>query len=224
MRRIGITAGLLLTLFAVDLLLVVVHAHDLVAADHRAVLAATDRLSGHPSWTRFWLDVSDVLSPTVWRVLGGLLAVVLIARRRLRPGVTLAVAVVGTAVLSTVVKDAVDRTRPTPRHVLAHAGGASFPSGHALTAAATVFVLLALAGRAGLLPRRAVRVALWVLAALAVVAVSLSRVLLGVHYPSDVVGGVLLGAGWSLAVLAVAEALHRRSDDRAGHTSTSGAL
>lgn len=223
MRRLGITAGLLLALFAVDLLLVVARAHVLVAVDHRAVLAATDRLSAHPTWTRFWLDVSNVLSPTVWRVLGGLLAAVLIVRRRLRAGVTLAVVVVGTAVLSTVVKDAVDRARPTPQHVLAHADGASFPSGHALTAAATVIVLLVLAGRAGLLPRRAARVALWVLAALAVAAVSLSRVLIGVHYPSDVVGGVLLGAGWSLGVLATADAVQRRSDDDADRTSTVGA-
>ncbi len=216
---------MLLALFAVDLVLVVAHVHDVGAPDRRAVLTATDHLSGHPTWTRFWLDVSDVLSPTVWRVVGGLLAVVLLARRRLRASVTVAVAVLGTIVLSTVVKSAVDRPRPRPRHVLAHAGGASFPSGHALTAAAAVVVLLVAASEAGIPARRGARVALWTLGALAVVAVSLSRVLIGVHYPSDVVGGVLLGAGWSLVVLATAEALHRRrTEARAVHDSTTSAL
>lgn len=64
------------------------------------------------------------------------------------------------------------------------AGGPGFPSGHAQIST-TVWGLTALAVRSRVF---------WVVAALVVALVSLSRVVLGVHYPSDVLGGVLLGA------------------------------
>lgn len=217
MRRTWIAAGVLLVLFVADLVLVAAQVHGLTAFDRRSDVAATDALARHPTWTRFWLDVSDVLSPTVWRAVGGAAAVVLLARRRLRAGLTIAAVLIGAAVISGGVKVAVDRPRPTPPHALAHALGASFPSGHALTASAAVLVLLAVAGRAGLPAGRALRVGLCVLGTIAVFAVSLSRVLIGVHYPSDVVGGLLAGTGWTLVVLAVAERWERGPAPRRPH-------
>lgn len=90
------------------------------------------------------------------------------------------------------IKYLVQRARPVVEDAVSHAPGYSFPSGHAANAAvlATALVLLLwpLLGRTG----RGIAV---VLGVLHVLVTSLDRVFLGVHYPSDVAAGVLLGCG-----------------------------
>jgi undecaprenyl-diphosphatase len=99
------------------------------------------------------------------------------------------------AALDIGLKTLVDRTRPHLPNPFAHAPGASFPSGHAMTSALAcgivLLLVLPLVGRAG-------TIAAWTIAALIVLAVGYSRVALGVHWVTDVVGAWLL----ALAVLA----------------------
>jgi len=81
------------------------------------------------------------------------------------------------------------------------AGGPSYPSGH--TTAATLFALLcAWAVTARVAPGRA-RVILWSAAVLFALAVGWTRVWLGVHWPSDVAGGLLYGTAWYAACVAL---------------------
>ncbi|EYR63603.1 phosphoesterase PA-phosphatase [Actinotalea ferrariae CF5-4] len=85
----------------------------------------------------------------------------------------------------------VARARPALEDALTRAPGYSFPSGHAMNTAATgvvvVLLLWPLLGRRG-------RAAAVTLLTVAVVGTATDRVLLGAHYPSDVVAGVVLGA------------------------------
>ena len=107
----------------------------------------------------------------------------------------LAVVALGDSLVTNAIKEVVARARPAIDPAAA-ALGPSFPSGHSSTAAALFAALALLAGR-----RRTAR-ARAVLAAVAVggaVAVACSRVMLDLHWVTDVVGGLALGWGWFAA-------------------------
>lgn len=95
--------------------------------------------------------------------------------------------------ISTAVKVLVDRPRPELDEPIAHAFGKSFPSGHAMTA--TVGYGTLLLAFMPLIPPRRRRPAVAAYVAL-VLLISASRLGLGVHYLSDVLGGIVLGAAW----------------------------
>jgi len=103
----------------------------------------------------------------------------------------------GAVLISDWVKLLVSRPRPPVEHLQA-VTGSSFPSGHATQASAFWLSLVFVMPAAGASPR-ATRMAAGA-ALLIVLAVAASRVYLGVHYPSDVVAGMLLGAGWATYV------------------------
>ena len=73
-------------------------------------------------------------------------------------------------------------------------GDASFPSGHSANAAAAWFALAWIL--ASLVERRALKVVVWSVAGLVVAIVGVSRLYLGVHWPSDVLAGWAIGAAW----------------------------
>ncbi|MCU1219282.1 MAG: phosphoesterase, PA-phosphatase related [Candidatus Angelobacter sp.] len=110
-----------------------------------------------------------------------------------RAAVWLTVAMTGSLVLDLALKYVYHRTRPT-----AYFGTAphsySFPSGHALCSFCFYGVL------AGLLSARikslALQIVIWCIAAALVIAIGISRIYLGVHYPSDVVAGYLAAMVW----------------------------
>jgi undecaprenyl-diphosphatase len=118
------------------------------------------------------------------------------------------VAVLGGQALSTLFKAGFDRPRPdiVPHAVVVHS--ASFPSGHAMMAAVTYLTLGALLARVQ--PRRVLKVYLLGLATILTLAVGVSRVYLGVHWPTDVLAGWTAGAAWALLCWTVASWLQRR--------------
>ncbi|ACU72309.1 phosphoesterase PA-phosphatase related [Catenulispora acidiphila DSM 44928] len=148
-----------------------------------------DHTMGHPDVIKTLLRVSDIGGPTPSRVLVGVVAVALWLRGARRLAVWAASTMVAGAVLDIGLKTLVDRTRPHLPNPFAHAPGASFPSGHAMTSALAcgivLLLVLPLVGRAG-------TIAAWTIAVLIVVAVGYSRVALGVHWVTDVVGAWLL--------------------------------
>jgi membrane-associated phospholipid phosphatase len=157
--------------------------------DQRTASYLHDRATGHPLVIRILLRVSEFGGPTPARVLIVVLAAVLWVRGARRLALWALATMLAGAVLDIVLKTLVDRARPGLPHPFAHAPGASFPSGHALTSALAggivVLVLLPLVGPAG-------KAAVWSIVTLAVLAVGYSRVALGVHWVTDVVGGWLL--------------------------------
>lgn len=118
-----------------------------------------------------------------------------------REAVLFALTVIGGWALNTGLKALVGRARPDIVPHLTEAGGMSFPSGHSF-ASAMIYIGMALAF-ASLSQRHSVRYTL-IGAAMGVSAlIAWSRVLLGVHYPSDVIAGWLGGAAWAFLATAV---------------------
>lgn len=152
--------------------------------------------------------------PALLTVAAAALAVVLYRRGHRRLAAFVLVARVGAMVLSTGLKLAVDRARPVFDEPIATALGASFPSGHALGAAAFYASLAVL-----LLPHARRRS--FAAAAVVAVAVAASRVLLGVHFPSDVTAGLLIGWGW-IALCTAVFAVWRREEGAPGALAEEG--
>ncbi len=104
--------------------------------------------------------------------------------------------------LSSMLKDVVGRARPDLVPRLDHVHSLSFPSGHALNS--TIFYLLMAVMLASLLHKNMARKIVWALAISLVLATGVSRIALGVHYPSDIVAGWVMGAAWLWLWLALA--------------------
>lgn len=117
---------------------------------------------------------------------------VLLLRRHWRGAIALALVFPVTQGAVQLVKLTVERPRPDANAAFADAGGFSFPSAHSATSVAvyaTIAFILIRASRHG-----HSRIAIATLAAALVLAVGLSRVLLGAHYPTDVLAGWTFGA------------------------------
>jgi undecaprenyl-diphosphatase len=133
--------------------------------------------------------------PALWVATG--VAVVYTWRRGVhRLTIFLLATTIGGAVLSTTVKLLVDRPRPVVDHPIITAFGKSFPSGHALSS--TVVYGAVLLTFLPLVPRRRRPFAL-AATVLLILAIGATRLLLGVHFLSDVLAGFILGTAWLVA-------------------------
>jgi undecaprenyl-diphosphatase len=176
---------------------------------HDGDAAITDALHSWALAHRGWRDAAvwwtNIFGPTPLRAAALGLVVWLMVRRARRLALWVVVTMVAGGVLGAVLKVLVGRHRPDLLDPVARATGFSFPSGHALNAALTagVFVLV-------LLPVVRRRWMLWTGAAVIAGVTGLTRIVLGVHWTSDVVGGWLLGV---MVVAATAVAFTRRGLD-----------
>jgi len=166
--------------------------------DEAAIAAATALTRDHPTLLRALLAWEEALQPRwVYLVASGVCLWVWRGRGR---GTRAAWAFVTMMISWNVALDlkyVVQRARPVIADAVSHAPGYSFPSGHAANAAAAGTVLVLLLWP--LLSSAKSRYAVLAAAALVIVLTAADRVFLGVHYPSDVVGGVLLGCGLAVA-------------------------
>ena len=192
-------------LFALLLLLVRLQWAPLEAADHGAATWLNSLVAGHSVVISIvkavtWLGSGGVL----WTLIGAA-AVVLAVRRRWRLTAYLLVTGAGALVLDPVLKSLVGRLRPVVAHPIAHGNGNSFPSGHSLGSIVcygALFLVFLPATRGTW--RRVLTAGIVTLIA----AIGISRILLGVHYVSDVLGAWALGITW-LGITAFAFELSR---------------
>jgi undecaprenyl-diphosphatase len=113
-------------------------------------------------------------------------------------------ATLGGLVLDNLLKVGFNRPRPHIFEWGTYAMSSSFPSGHAMSSTVVYTTVAYLAAR--LQQNLASRILTMALAALMIIAICFSRLYLGVHYPSDVLAGVLIGLAWAAFCMAVLEA------------------
>jgi undecaprenyl-diphosphatase len=188
------------------LVLVVAKWHPLLTVDGDIADTTHRWAVDEPGVTHVLRILTDwVWDPWTMRILAAVAAIWLVWRRNAR---WIALWLVATCALGTLVqqvlKAAVGRERPVWRDPVDTAHFAAYPSGHALTATVVCGLLLWLLHHYGV--GRALWITALVLAVISVVGVGLTRIWLGVHWPSDVLGGWLLGA--MLVTLAVT--VHQR--------------
>ncbi|MDQ2826509.1 MAG: phosphatase PAP2 family protein, partial [Actinomycetota bacterium] len=122
-----------------------------------------------------------------------------------RPAALLACGYGGAVVLSSLIKVSVGRPRPPLASAVRHFSEYSFPSGHATQAIVAWGLLAAVA--ATTTPTWTWKVAEWSAALLVAVTVGATRLYLGAHWFTDVVGGLVLGALWLSAILTLVRAV-----------------
>jgi undecaprenyl-diphosphatase len=179
----------------------------LVMVQHNAGLARYDlsaaRWGAHHATatsTRFLRDVS-LLGGTYCMIAVAVIAAIAESRRTRTSSVVafLAVVVIGQLLVMNLTKFVVARPRPDIQRLTGFSGS-SFPSGHATTAAATFAAIALLVGRGR---SRGVKAGLAAAAAAIAAAVATSRILLGVHWFTDVLAGLAMGWAW-FAVCSIA--------------------
>jgi len=204
-RAMLVSAGVGITVFLVLAVLVALGWAPLDTVDAHGVVAVHGWLIG-PSRV-----VTTLGSPLGVDIAAAVAAVGFLLARRVRAAVVIVVARLGELGTETIAKAVIDRARPVFAHPIAVAGGSSFPSGHTAGSAALYGTLALLCVP---LLARWPRVVVTAVVVLFVLAVGMSRVTLGVHYPSDVVGGLVLGLVWATGTVAVAEEMSRRAGNR----------
>jgi membrane-associated phospholipid phosphatase len=165
-----------------------------------------------PTLVRIALGATQLGSPSAMGVLlvAGAIALWIARRRTMLIGWV--AAFVGGAAVEEVLKLVVRRSRPIYGASFLHGHSYSFPSGHAMGSMIGYGMLVWLIGQLWH-PGRGGRVTMYLWAGLLILAVGLSRIFLGVHYPSDVLGGYAAGAVWmAVCITGVDIARHRQMD------------
>ena len=120
----------------------------------------------------------------------------------------LVVASLASALLTNTLKGLLERPRPDVVSKLVHVASLSYPSGHSLASSAVYLTAALVVARH--LPSTAHRIVALLSAAVLVLFIGASRVYLGVHYPSDVVAGIMVGTAWASLMAAALRMLDRR--------------
>jgi len=200
-----VTVTVAALVFAILLIAVRLQWAPLESADHGAAADINSLVAGNATLVSVvkavtWLGSNGVL----WTVIGAA-TVILAIRRRWRLAAYLLVTGAGALILDPLLKSLVGRLRPVVAHPIAHGTGNSFPSGHSLGSIVCYGAILLVFLPAA---RGRWRTAFITVIITLIALIGISRILLGVHYLSDVLGAWAVGITW-LGVTAFAFELTR---------------
>lgn len=158
-----------------------------------------------PPLDAFMLDITSLGTSSVVAMVVGVAALFLWLNKHKHSAILLLVSTFGGVLLNNLLKFGFSRPRPDIIPWATTATFYSFPSGHAMSATVVYSTVAYLAGR--LQRTHRARLAITILATLVIAIICLSRLYLGVHYPSDVIAGVIIGLAWAGFCMATLEAI-----------------
>jgi undecaprenyl-diphosphatase len=191
--------------FAILLLAVRLQWAPLESADHGAAASINSLIAGNATLVSVVKAVTFLGSNGVlWTVIAAA-TVILAIRRRWRLAAYLLITGAGALILDPILKSLIGRLRPVVAHPIAHGTGDSFPSGHSLGSIVCYGAILLVFLPAA---RGRWRTAFITVIITLIALIGISRILLGVHYLSDVLGAWAVGITW-LGITALAFELTR---------------
>ena len=153
-----------------------------------------------PMWTTLFLAVTK-LGSTIYLTMIGLAAgLIFIGYRWFRSLLVLIVAMIGQAALHHGCKLLFARPRPPALISYPAVESYSFPSGHAVASLALYFAIAWIV--TGHVENPTIKIAIWIVTAVLVFLIGMSRVYIGVHYPTDVLAGFVAALIWMAGVMA----------------------
>lgn len=206
----------IICLFALDAFLEItsrIEADQLVMFDE----AVTDFVYAFRSdtTTRFVTFITDVGDVQAYAIIIPLVAVLLYYRghHRWRLSLQATIVLISASAINVGIKELISRPRPLEDMRLVMASSWSFPSGHSMSAVAFYGFLIYLTYK--YVPNMLLKIALIILQVLLILSIGLSRVYLGVHYPTDVAAGFIAGLFWLIICIIVFKFINFYRDRRA---------
>jgi undecaprenyl-diphosphatase len=167
---------------------------DVGTMDSAILLAVAKKRT--PWLTIAAVDVTALGSITLVILFSAFTLVVLLVLRDRMGALQLLAASAGAGILTIVTKDFIERIRPAEAQQLIVVPGFSYPSGHSVSTSALYLTIAIVAAR--YVQHSGARAAIFLAVSAVLIMVGASRVYLGVHYATDVVSGISLGAAWAL--------------------------
>ena len=167
---------------------------DVGVMDSAILLAVAKKRT--PWLTIAALDVTALGSITLVVLFSAFTLVVLLVLRDQMGALQLLAASAGAGILTLATKNFIERIRPEEAQQLIVVSGFSYPSGHSVSTSALYLTIAIIAGR--YVQHSGARAALFLAVSVVLIMIGASRVYLGVHYATDVVSGISLGAAWAL--------------------------
>ena len=199
LKKLAVTGLILGLLFVIMTILIVT---DHIAWFDTAVISAVQGMETGwlTTWMKFFTFLGSSLMASVLSVLAFIFLMVVMKHRR--ELILFLVAVGGSEVWNIILKNVIHRARPDT-HRLIEVTGFSFPSGHSMAAFALYGALTFLLWRH--IPSFGGRVLMIIVGVALTLWIGISRIYLGVHYPSDVFGGYLASATWLMVCIILFE-------------------
>jgi undecaprenyl-diphosphatase len=157
---------------------------------------------------QMWLNITALGSVTIVLLFSTIVVGYLAMLGEWRTAGVVVGGIVGAMLTSTLLKGVFDRPRPDIVPHMVDVASASFPSGHSLVSAVVYPTLGSLLTR--LVEHWRLKIYFLAVAMLLTVLIGVSRIYLGVHYPTDVLAGWMLGLGWGIVCWLVLRTLQRR--------------
>jgi undecaprenyl-diphosphatase len=163
-----------------------------------------------PAWIEpALLDLTALGGATVLGLVVAVVVGFLLLQGRRRTALAVAITSISGEVINAAMKHVFNRPRPDVVPHLREVFTTSFPSGHAMESAIVYLTLGAMLMR--IARRRATKLYVLAVAMLLTIVVGVSRVWLGVHYPTDVIGGWMIGFVWASICWLAAQWFERRA-------------